>query len=77
MTAIAPSKFPTKKALREAASAGSPEFAETVFENPTPWGSERLVPANMKPGDCFVCTNHPRRTWFAEVKRTHEGWKVS
>ena len=30
----------------------------------------------MQVGQVIFCTNHPKRSWFAEVRRTAEGFEV-
>lgn len=80
MTAIAPLNIKTKKQLKETISAGESIF----FDDPTPWGS-RLIAVHsadnrifvdyleQAPGYSFTCTNHPKRSWFAEISLTSDG----
>jgi hypothetical protein len=80
MTAIAPSHIKTKKALKEAISAGKP----LLFQDPNPWGYStiRVNTPNfpllvdgtaVEPGYSFTCTNHPRRSWFATISLSPSG----
>lgn len=74
MTAIAPLYIKTKKQLKSEITEGQTVF----FDDPTPWGS-RTIEVNPEagtitvdyleqpPGFFFTCTNHPRRSWFAEI----------
>jgi hypothetical protein len=79
MTAIVPARFKTKKAFKLALLAGE----EISLRDPTPWGEDTITfnqPAStlssaghflqgvkMQPGSAVYCTNHPKRSWFAEI----------
>ena len=73
--------YPTKKAFKEAVAADS---STVQIEDPSlmkewrKYGSNYFTLAVMKPGDSFTVTNHPKRSWFAEVKCTGDGvYKVN
>ena len=62
----------TKKELREKLRT-SP--GDVHFEDPSIFEAEPFCgPADRLPvGSRFVCTNHPRRSWFAQVERLEDG----
>jgi len=71
--------FPTKKSLREAIAAGVvPEFEDpSLMADWLKFGKRHFTLADLRVGDSFVATNHPKRSWFAEIIRTAENtWKV-
>lgn len=74
---------PTKKALREQAAAlssGDIPASMAVFQDPSIfqplYASDRftlkIASLHMR-GMTFVCTNHPKRSWFAEVSIGRDG----
>lgn len=65
---------PTKKALRERLEA-TPEtvnFSDPSFVNPFNKGMP-FSALDLPEGYEFVCTNHPKRSWFAQVRRNRDG----
>jgi len=59
---------------------------ETIKENPDQvyFNDPSIFPgawsggaSQMEVGQKLVCTNHPKRSWFAQVVRTEDGFKVS
>ena len=74
MTAVVPSFIKTKKQLKAHLEAGE----KLILEDPTPWGWNRIElnygETNLNvngedkmPGDSVYCTNHPKRSWFAQI----------
>ena len=51
-------RYPTKKALK--AGAIGKHVYDVAFET-------SLFGPEAKPGSKVVCTNHPKRSWFAEL----------
>jgi hypothetical protein len=67
MTAIVDPAIKTKKQLKE--SAQSADFARQLFTEPSPW-VDRIRPyESMLVGETIVVTNHPKRSWFAQITR--------
>lgn len=81
MTAIVPLNIKTKKQLKEIIAARKP----LVIKDPTPWGTRSIIlnvnltrpilidGAYAPKGYSFTCTNHPKRSWFAEISLTSDG----
>jgi hypothetical protein len=74
------SGYKTKKELKENLhheEAGSGR-RNPYFEDPSLFaGAWSGFAADMKVGQSLVCTNHPKRSWFAKVTRTAANkWKV-
>ena len=61
--------YRTKKALREAVSANVNIF----FEDPSLFGAASIHLHDLQRGQSIICTNHPKRSWFAKVKRLPDG----
>jgi hypothetical protein len=75
MTCIA--NFKTKKAFKEACDSSPYPYIEdpSIF---SPWdGPIDRHPALACDGGYITVTNHPKRSWFAMVKRSSGGLKVS
>ena len=68
MTMIA--DYPTKKALREAIAADPAAVQITDPAIMPEWRKfgTRFSLDHLEAGDEIVCTNHPKRSWFAQVK---------
>lgn len=66
--------FASKKALREALKSGNENFWIT---DPSIFNPRTFRPGEMSLGEKVVVTNHPKRSWFAEIRRTEKGYKVS
>lgn len=63
--------YPTKKAFKEAVAADpSAVFVEdpSIFD---PWSGS--VGRHLRQRGPFTVTNHPKRSWFAEVKLAKNG----
>ena len=74
------SGYATKKALKEDIAAGKfPLFVDPSFDPSwRKFGKEEFGLLDVPVGQSFVVTNHPKRSWFAEVKRVGEAkWSVS
>jgi len=79
MTMIA--DYPTKKAFKEAVAA---DPSKVYIEDPAimkEWqvfGVSSFTLNRLQPSQSITVTNHPKRSWFAEVKCTGDGvYKVS
>lgn len=71
------SGIPTKKALKAAVASG------VLFEVYDPallpeWRKygEYFSPYRLPLGAAIVVTNHPKRSWFAEIIQTEKGLQV-
>lgn len=76
MTHIVEAHVKTKKQLREMLTS-TPE--RVVFHDPSSRisGEPAIVEAHLMPvGKTLYCTNHPKRSWFARVTKTHAGFKI-
>lgn len=73
MTCIVdPKKYPTKKSLRQALLA-----KEVVsFRDPSIVATRTFTSEDMRVGEQIVVTNHPKRSWFAEVTKTADRFLV-
>lgn len=72
--------YATKKALKEAVMIGKhPTFIDPSFDPSwRKFGKEEFGLLDVPVGQSFTVTNHPKRSWFAEVKRVAESkWSVS
>lgn len=67
-------KFPTKKALRDAIAEGKTNF---WIEDPSIFDPRVFTPTEMQIGESVVVTNHLKRSWFAKIARTKNGYKVT
>jgi hypothetical protein len=69
--------FPTKKALREALAAGRTAY----ITNPSVFPPSRFEHEgwtdSIPLGKTVIVTNHPKRSWFAQITRTEKGLKVT
>lgn len=73
---VSPSKFPTKKSLREAVKAGTRVYVTDPAIIGAINGELREVLALCEQrGDKhgFTVTNHPKRSWFAQITRNAKG----
>lgn len=64
----------TKKELREklmSCAALGIAFEDPAFMAPQ-WIEAHRAPIGFK----CVATNHPKRSWFAAIERTANGWRV-
>ncbi len=66
--------FSTKKALREALERGEDNFR---IDDPSIFNPRSFRPMEIPVGQKVVVTNHPKRSWFAEIQRTEKGYKVT
>lgn len=67
---VSPSRYPTKKALREAVAK---EPARVWIEDPSIFAPRSFSAAEIGLGLCEVVTNHPKRSWFAQIVRKPDG----
>lgn len=69
--------FKTKKALREHLAAGG----DTFISNPSFFPPNRFeydgMACRLPIGQVVIVTNHPKRSWFAQIERTETGFKVT
>jgi len=70
---VSPTVFPSKKALKEHLAAG----ANVNIYDPTIFNERRFTARDMAVGEVVVVTNHPKRSWYAQIKRTEDGFKVT
>ena len=72
MTYIAnPKKYPTKKSLKEAIKE---DPSKVYLDDPSIVGNfSGMVSDIMKHKDPITVTNHPKRSWFAEIKTVKRG----
>lgn len=79
MTAIVPLSIKTKKQLKAHLAAGE----QLILQDPSPWGTrfihlnaqldggKRIAHIinghEMEVGYSVCCTNHPKRSWFAQI----------
>jgi hypothetical protein len=81
---------PTKKALKnwadgtrwDGVSWPATVCVNIVFQDPSTFkplhDGRYFTLEEMEIGESFICTNHPKRSWFATVTRIDERrWKVS
>lgn len=61
-----------KKLLKEALAKGD----RVSFEDPSVFSPRSYDSITMPVGTTITCTNHPKRSWFASVKRKAGGWEV-
>jgi hypothetical protein len=69
----APTSIKYKKNLLPDLQSGEKLF----FADPSIINPKSFYSQTMRPGESFICTNHPKKSWFAKVERTEDGWKVS
>lgn len=67
---VSPTKYPTKKALREAVAA-APQ--RVWIDDPSFLAPRFFAAASIPAGRTEVVTNHPKRSWFAQVGRKASG----
>jgi hypothetical protein len=67
-------EYPSKKAFREAV-ATAPE--SVPIHDPSIVNERHFKASDIKEGEVIFVTNHPRRSWFANVKRSGGKLKVS
>lgn len=73
---VSPFVFKTKKAFKEAAEA-RPD--EVYCDDPSifPGSLSGSVSTILKSKDFFTVTNHPKRSWFAQVEMRNGKVKVT
>lgn len=69
---VSPEVFTSKAALKVAAEQG-----RLWIEDPSIFAPRSFNARDMQVGQREVVTNHPKRTKFATIERTAEGWRVS
>jgi len=69
--------FPTKKALKEAAANNTPIVVKDPALMPEWRKYGETFTAQLLPLGAGVCvTNHPKRSWFAEIRQTTKGLRI-
>lgn len=63
------SKFPTKKSLRQAILARE----VITITDPSLVNPRKFTTADMRPGQSELVTNHPKRSWFAQIVKLEDG----
>lgn len=66
--------YPSKKAFREAVAT---DPSTVRIEDPSIINPRSYTIDQLKEGEVIFVTNHPRRSWFANVKRSGGKLKVS
>ena len=66
---VSPKRYPTKKAFREAALAGD----KIWIEDPSFFNPRYFFSDDIPPGRTEVVTNHPKRSWYAQIGRKPSG----
>lgn len=76
--------FKTKKALAERVKCFTPTVDPNLdfyISNPSPFPAGTYeyagMAGSMPVGKIVIVTNHPKRSWFAQIHRTDAGWKVT
>lgn len=70
MTCIVdPQQFPSKLSLRRAIAARD----RIEIEDPSVSKPRKFLLTDMVPGQVEVVTNHPKRSWFAELTKLADG----
>jgi hypothetical protein len=67
-------QLPTKKALKERLTTNP---ARVYIDDPSIFNPRGFSAEEMKIGQREVVTNHPKRSWFAQIERTATGFKVT
>jgi len=62
--------FKTKKALREHVLQGN---VDVQIHDPSIFNERWFTIRDLQPGEEIVATNHPKRSWFAQVGRYTNG----
>ena len=72
---VSPHFFPTKKSFKESVARGDNPFCEdpSIF----PDACSGLVSEILAQKQYFTVTNHPKRSWFAQVEKINGKVKVS
>lgn len=74
---VAGTKKGLKYNLRCPNEDGNPRV-NVYFDDPSLYeGAWSGWASQMEVGQTLTCTNHPKRSWFATVERTAEGFKVT
>ncbi len=50
---------------------------KVTIEDPSIFNPRLFTAAEIQPGETIYVTNHPKRSWFAQIKRTDKGLKVA
>ena len=66
-------KFETKKALKEAVKNNEDFF----INDPSMFNPTSCYASQLKNNDGICVTNHPKRSWFATIKKINGMLKVS
>lgn len=69
---VSPTTYPSKKALA-AAVAERPGHVWITDPSIFPSSRGEFIAEALKPGESVCVTNHPKRSWFAQVGRTSAG----
>jgi len=67
---VSPLIYPSKKVLRECALKAP---ASVWIEDPSIFNPRSFSAASIPPGRTEVVTNHPKRSWFAQIGRKPSG----
>jgi hypothetical protein len=67
----------SKGELKRLAAQGAAAIANIGIEDPSIFNPRWFTMGEMTVGQRVVVTNHPKRSWFAQIERTATGWKIS
>ena len=67
----------SKGELKRLATQGEAALANVWIEDPSIFNPRSFGATEMAVGQREVVTNHPKRSWFAQIERTATGFKVS
>lgn len=69
----------SKKQLRELLTGRDAERMayRVIITDPSIFKPRDFLASDMTIGQKEVVTNHPKRSWFAQIERTATGWKVT
>lgn len=62
-------KYPTKKSLRQALMARE----VVTVTDPSVANPRKFTTEDMRPGQSEFVTNHPKRSWFAQLVKLEDG----
>jgi hypothetical protein len=66
---VDPDKFPTKKSFRQALLARE----DITITDPSVFEPRVFTTADMQPGQSEFVTNHPKRSWLAQLVKLQDG----
>ena len=67
---VSPTRYPSKKALKDAVAV---DPGRVYIEDPSIFAPRSFSADEIPVGKTEVVTNHPKRTWFAQIGRKADG----